>query len=185
MLLLPLAIQINKMNTGIKFLLCNCVLFSNVTWASTNVADNPEKLYLVVSGVSKHFHVDSKYDNNPLNEKNWGLGLEYHFPSKASEPLHWMVNLGQFRDSLQTNAMYVGGAGFYDVYRDNKYYFQTGIQLALFNSPSYNGGTPFIAAVPAFSFGTDQFATNIAVIPRVPQIIDAGVVYLQFKVKLN
>jgi hypothetical protein len=174
-----------KLKVFLKSLALTCLIFSSNGWAQSSEVENPQKLYLVLNGVSKHFNVDSKYDNSPLNERNWGLGLEYQFATKSDDRLHWMVNLGQFHDSFSTNAFYAGGAGLYDLYRKNNLYVQTGIQLAFFNSPSYNGGTPFVAPLPIISLGTDEIAANITVIPRLNQIMDAGVVFMQFKVKIN
>ena len=173
------------MTKFLKSLALACLIVSLNGWAQSSELENPQKLYLVLNGVSKHFNVDSKYDNAPLNEKNWGIGIEYQFPSKPDDRLHWMLNLGQFRDSFNTNAFYAGGAGLYDLYRKNTWYFQTGVQLAFFNSPSYNGGTPFVAPLPIISLGTDEIAANITVIPRLNQIMDAGVVFMQFKLKIN
>ena len=169
----------------LKLLTCISCLFANDGWAQSSDMGSPGKTYLVLSGFSKHFNIDSKYDNSPLNEKNWGLGLEYQFPTVSEERFHWLVNVGQFHDSFNTNAWYAGGGGLYDLYRTNQFYFQAGVQLAFFNSPSYNGGTPFIAPIPLMSFGTDDISANITVIPRLQQIMDAGVVYMQFKVKIN
>jgi Antimicrobial peptide resistance and lipid A acylation protein PagP len=174
-----------KLKVFLKYLALVCLIYSGNGWSQSSEIENPQKLYLVLNGVSKHFNVDSKYDNAPLNEKNWGLGIEYQFPHKASDSLRWMVNLGQFHDSFNTNAFYAGGAGLYDLYRKNYWYVQTGIQLAFFNSPSYNGGTPFVAPLPIISLGTDAVAANITIIPRLNQIMDAGVVFMQFKVKMN
>lgn len=174
-----------KLKVFLKSLALTCLIFSGNGSAQSSEVENPQKLYLVLNGFSKHFNVDSKYDNSPLNERNWGLGLEYQFATKPGDRLHWMVNLGQFHDSFSTNAFYAGGAGLYDLYRKNNLYVQTGIQLAFFNSPSYNGGTPFVAPLPIISLGTDEIAANITVIPRLNQIMDAGVVFMQFKVKIN
>ena len=117
------------MTKFLKSLALACLIVSLNGWAQSSELENPQKLYLVLNGVSKHFDVDSKYDNAPLNEKNWGIGIEYQFPSKPDDRLHWMLNLGQFRDSFNTNAFYAGGAGLYDLYRKNTWYVQTGVQV--------------------------------------------------------
>jgi hypothetical protein len=64
-----------KLKVFLKSLALTCFIFSSNGWAQSSEVDNPQKLYLVLNGVSKHFNVDLKYDNSPLNERNWGLGV--------------------------------------------------------------------------------------------------------------
>lgn len=169
----------------IRWMILVTGVFSSTVFAQQDSHVIPGSFYVVASGLSKHFNVDPKYDQQPLNEKNWGLGLEYHFERSTSNQIQWLVNAGEFRDSLNSNAFYGGGAGLYEVFRGKDIFLQLGMQAALFYSPAYNKGNAFIAAMPVVSFGTNTIAANVVVIPRVAQFIDAGVVFLQLKMKID
>jgi enoyl-CoA hydratase/carnithine racemase len=174
-----------KLKNLVKAVIFLFILYASHSFAQVNSETSTGNYYLVVSGFSKHFNADPKYDQNPLNEKNWGLGLEYQFAKPSEQTMQWLLNIGEYRDSLNTNAFYAGGAGFYEVYRNTSFYWQIGLQAAYFQSPSYNSGNGFLAVLPAMSLGTDKIAANVVIAPRFAQWMDAGVVYLQLKLKLN
>jgi hypothetical protein len=137
---------------------------------------------LVINGFSKHFDVNQTNFPNGLNEKNYGFGVEYNFDKNATQTIEWVLNTGFFKDSLNGTAFYGGGAGLVKLCDFNPISLKVGLEGSLFYSSEYNQGKPFLAVFPIINIGTDRYSLNIAIIPRIQQFIDAGVIFAQIKV---
>lgn len=140
--------------------------------------------FVALNGLSQHFDVAPSYAAQGINQRNWGLGLQYDLPRAPGRNWHWMFNGGGYHDSSNGTAVYLGGAWMVDVIRRQPWQAQLGLQAGIFHSERYNGGRVFVALMPVANIGHDNVSLNIAVAPRIPQIIDAGVVFFQLKVKL-
>jgi hypothetical protein len=139
---------------------------------------------IVINGTSKHFDVTETSFPNGVNEKNFGLGYEFNFEKSPDKSIEWVVNTGFFKDSLNGTALYAGGAGLINVVQLDSVHLKLGIEASGFYSSEYNQGRPFVALMPIFNLGTDKISVNITIIPKVTQLIDAGVVFAQLKYKL-
>ena len=141
-----------------------------------------DQFNLVINGASKHFDVNRAAFPDGLNEKNYGLGVEYNLDKLDAQKIEWVINTGFFKDSLNGTALYAGGAGLMNLYSYKTVNFKAGIEGSLFYSSAYNQGNPFVALLPIVNIGTNKYSVNITVIPRVPQFIDAGVIFVQLKI---
>lgn len=159
---------------AINFLIINAYAYDD------NQQDG--KYSLIVNGISKHFDIGPTFSNTSLNQANYGAGIEYDFSKSKENKISWILNVGEYKDSLNSNAFYIGGAGLYDIYSEKNFYIRGGLQVAGFYSPNYNLGNPFIAPMPALSIGSSNVGVNIVVIPKVPQFLDTGVVFMQLKI---
>jgi len=140
---------------------------------------------LIVNGYSRHFHVDDKYAHTTLNEKNYGLGLEFDYEQSPNDKLRYVNNLGWYKDSLNSTAYYAGGAAFYDVVGNKDLRFSVGGEITGFYSENYNKGKPFIALVPVANLGNSNYSVNFVLIPRFSQFMESGVAFFQFKMRVK
>jgi len=148
--------------------------------------DLPEgKVSLVLSGYSYHFNIRPGVKAESLNQRNYGLGLEFDHRKPAGATFRYVNNFGWYKDSLNSTAHYVGGAVFYDWLGDHRLRLSLGAELSGFYSERYNQGRPFLALLPVANIGSESASVNLVVVPRVPQFIDAGVVFVQFKIKIK
>ena len=141
-----------------------------------------ENYSLVINGLSKHFDVNQDTYPNGLNEKNLGLGAEYDFNKTEKQKIQWVLNGGFYKDSLDSTALYFGGAGLVNIFNYDSFHLNAGIEVSFFYSKEYNQGNPFIAPLPIINIGNEKYSLNITAIPRVQQIIDAGVIFAQLKI---
>jgi len=141
-----------------------------------------EQYNLVINGLSKHFDVNQVVYPNGLNEKNLGLGAEYNFNKSENQKIQWILNGGFYKDSLDSTAFYLGGAGLVNIFNYDSFHLNVGIEVSFFYSKEYNQGNPFIAPLPIINIGNEKYSLNITAIPRVQQIIDAGVIFAQLKI---
>jgi len=120
------------------------------------------ELHLVLNGKAYHFDRGIGY-----NEKNWGLGLEYHF-----EPLgRWipLVTGSSFLDSNEETSNYLGGGAKYRVWgeMDRGWHADLGFAAFFMTRKDRNDGEPFFGALPFASVGTPSLALNVTFIPKV------------------
>lgn len=64
------------------------------------------RLFLLVNG--KAFHLRAAPDGADLNERNWGLGVQYEFGSQAEDWIPFLTAAG-FDDSNRNASYYAGG----------------------------------------------------------------------------
>jgi hypothetical protein len=158
------------------------LLFTLVLISQTVLAEGSNSI--ILNGISKHIDVNDDAFPNGLNEKNWGLGYEYNFEKAPDQSIEWLLNTGFYKDSLSSTAVYAGGAGLIQIAQVAPVKLKIGIEGSGFYSSEYNQGRPFIALMPIFNIGTDRISINIAIIPKVSQFMDAGVIFAQLKFKL-
>ncbi len=137
---------------------------------------------VVINGLSKHFDVDKDVYPNGLNELNLGLGAEYDFKKSENQNIQWILNGGFYRDSLNSTAVYFGGAGLVNIFKHESFHVDAGVDVSFFYSKEYNQGNPFIAPVPIINIGTDKVSLNITLIPKLQQIVNTSVVFIQLKI---
>ena len=130
----------------------------------TSFEAGADELQMIISG--KAIHMGS----NNLNEKNYGLGLQYDINQQRD----WIptINMASFKDSNDNTSRYVGGG------MKRRYRFNTGTQrlnldfgaLALVMvRPDYNDDEPFYGAVPFVSIGNGWGGINITYVPEVEE----------------
>lgn len=137
-----------------------------------------DELHLVLNGKSIHM------ENKNLNEKNWGLGVEYLFEEKDN----WipMVAASGFKDSNKQMSYYFGGGAkrrFYLGNRKDGWHIDGGLFGFIMTRKDYKNNDPFIAALPFVSVGTEKVAVNVTYIPSVtPKHVALFYFQLVFKV---
>lgn len=149
------------------------------------------ELSTIING--KSYHINSTYD---WNEDNYGIGAEYVFSTESRWKKSIMVN--GFRDS--TDAMsYMAGAGLHRRLIDSKrlagFYFDAGLTAFVMTREDVDDNKPFPGILPSLSFGNRYAGFNMTYLPKqaVQTMVDGeiadpgikGVVFLQFKVRLN
>ena len=122
-------------------------------------------LGLNVYGFSWHLDADKARDAGVDNWFNPGLGVRYRIPG---ERFDWFVDAGAYRDSGRNTAVLAGGA----VHWRATERARLGLALVVFNSPTYNDGSTFLAPLPiaAWDFGPAQL--NMVFMPKVSKIND-------------
>ena len=137
---------------------------------------------IVINGLSKHFDTEPYYKEKGLNERNWGIGIQYDLPKRKDNFFHYTLNAGEYRDSERKTAVYAGAGALVELYKNQYGYLRAGIELAAFHSPSYNNSNFFIAPLPVLNIGNNSISINLSVIPRVKKYSDSGVAFLQLKI---
>ena len=155
-------------------------LFLLIIFSSSAFAEN---LSILVNGKSFHIDEPSYLD---LNERNWGLGLQYDLDPVYEHWIPFLIASG-FNDS-NSNPSYMAGGGivrrvdlshFYD-----DLHFDAGVVGFMMTRKGTNGGDPFIGALPALSLGTDLLAVNFTYIPKLsPKHV--ALWFFQLKVSLD
>ena len=140
---------------------------------------------LVLNGYSHHFNVHPSYKDGSLNQRNYGLGFEFDHLQRTDAKLRYVNNFGFYKDSLNSTASYVGGAAFYDLFGEPRLRLSLGAELSGFWSERYNQGRPFLALLPVANIGNESYSVNLVFVPRVPQFVDAGAIFVQFKMRIK
>lgn len=145
----------------------------------------------VING--KSFHVGS---HETWNEKNYGLGIEYHFDSASKWKPVIMAN--GFRDS-HDNMSYMAGGGLHrNMFTSERLhgaYVDLGLNAFLMTRVGVNGGNPFPGALPSLTVGNRYIGINLSYLPKAAikrltpkDSMDKnmkGVVFVQFKMSMS
>lgn len=144
-------------------------------FADTAAAD---ELHLLVNG--KAIHVNEPTGSH-LNEKNWGLGIQYdgNVINKKWVPF---VTASGFSDSNKNPSYYAGG-GALRRFQGDTMRLDIGAIGFLMTRKNYKNDKPFIGVLPAFSVGTERVSVNMTYIPKVePKMV--ALWFFQLKIKL-
>lgn len=138
-----------------------------------------DELSLLINGKAIHLG-DSPSQN--LNEKNWGLGLQYDW-ERANDKWRPFATVSEFRDSNNNTSYYAGGGALYRFQFDSAHVDVGGIGF-LMTRKNYKNGDPFIGILPALSIGTKNVALNITYVPKVePKAVPLW--FFQLKITLS
>jgi hypothetical protein len=136
------------------------------------------EMSLLVNGKAIHINANGKN----LNEKNWGLGLQYDWNLVDNRWVPFAMVSG-FSDSNKNPSYYAGG-GALRRFQSNNLYFEAGAIGFVMTRENYKNDKPFLGVLPAFSVGTKQFAVNMTYIPKVdPKMV--ALVFFQLKINLS
>ena len=138
-----------------------------------------DDLSLVVNGKAIHLNTPS---GKNLNEKNWGLGVQYEWTVKDS---HWVpfASASGFVDSNKNPSYYAGG-GALRRFQANHLHFDVGAIGFVMTRKGYKDDKPFLGILPVVSVGTERVAVNMTYIPKVdPKAV--ALVFFQLKIKLK
>lgn len=135
---------------------------------------------LVINGRSVHLQEKSSDD---FNEDNWGLGVQYDFDMT---PKQWVpyFNAGGFKDSNEEPSYYAGGGTvrrFFLGKSEGSLHLDFGLSAFLMTRVDYKNGSPFFAAVPLVSFGTNRVALNATFVPEFGPI-ESPLLFFQLKI---
>lgn len=141
----------------------------------------------------KSYHIGASED---WNEDNLGLGVEFQFDTESRWKRQLMAN--GFRDSSENMTYMVGGGIHRTVFGTDKladFYVDLGINAFVMTREDVNDNRPFPGALPSLTIGNRYAGFNLTYLPRkaVEKLYDSemmdrttsGIVFLQFKVKLN
>lgn len=150
---------------------------------TANQTAQANQLNLIINGKAIHLGLPK---GATMNEKNWGLGLQYDYALINNK---WMpfTTISGFIDSMKQPSYYAGGGLLrrYPVGRRNgaTINLDAGIIAFLMTRDDYKNHQPFPGILPAFSFGTDKVAINLTYIPKVqPKLMPLW--FLQLKLAL-
>jgi len=145
----------------------------------TTTAAAADELSLLING--KAMHLGSPNGSN-LNEKNWGLGLQYDW-ERASDKWRPFATVSEFRDSNNNTSYYAGGGALYRFQFDSAH-VDVGAVGFLMTRKDYKNGDPFPGVLPVLSVGTKNVALNITYVPKVePKAVPLW--FFQLKISLN
>jgi hypothetical protein len=147
----------------------------------TSPATQASQLNLLVNGKAIHLGVPT---GKTMNEKNWGLGLQYDF-TPINEKWVPFTTISGFIDSMNQPSYYAGGGllrRFPVGHRQGEVLnLDAGIIAFLMTRDDYKNSNPFPGILPAFSFGTRKAAINLTYIPKVhPKLIPLWFLQLKF-----
>lgn len=138
-----------------------------------------DELSLLVNG--KAIHVNAPAGSH-LNEKNWGLGLQYdgNIVNKKWVPF---ATVSGFSDSNRNPSYYAGGGALRRFQFDGTHVDVGAIGFVM-TRKNYKNDKPFFGVLPAFSVGTERVSVNMTYIPKVePKMV--ALWFFQLKVKLG
>jgi len=117
---------------------------------------------LLVNG--KAVHINTPAGRN-LNEKNWGLGLQYDWDLADSK---WrpFATVAEFKDSNRNPSYYAGG-GTVRRFQFDSMHADLGVIGFLMTRKDFKNDRPFPGVLPVLSVGTKSVAMNITYIPKV------------------
>jgi hypothetical protein len=117
-----------------------------------------------------------------LNEKNWGLGLQYDW-DRASDKWIPFGTVAGFRDSNSNMSYYAGGGAMYRFQFDSAHVDLGAIGFVM-TRKDYKNNDPFLGVLPALSVGTKNVALNITYVPKVePKAVPLW--FFQLKISLS
>lgn len=139
-------------------------------------------IYLLINGHSEHF--GDAPDGSKLNEKNYGVGLQYEISENKRLGLKPFVTLSIFKDSNSNWSGYAGG-GYLKRFKisNNGFHVDMGVAGFLMVRKRFNRGMPFPGALPFTSFGTNRISINVTYIPKlIPDMVPLW--FFQLKVRI-
>ncbi|MBI5451181.1 MAG: hypothetical protein HY940_07460 [Gammaproteobacteria bacterium] len=128
------------------------------------------ELNLILNGKAVHLN-KSPYTTKKLNEKNWGLGIQYDMPLERDPLWRPFMAVSGFEDSMYNPSYYAGGgmmrrfhvSGTHNIMPN----IDVGLVAFLMTREDYKDNNPFPGLLPVASFGNDRVALNITYIPKV------------------
>ena len=145
----------------------------------TTTAAAADELSLLING--KAVHMDST-GSKKLNEKNWGLGLQYDW-ERESDKWRPFATVSEFRDSNKNSSYYAGGGALYRFQFDNAH-VDLGAVGFLMTRKDYKNNDPFPGILPVLSVGTKNVALNITYVPKMePKAVPLW--FFQLKINLS
>ena len=163
-----------KPRNGFVVLALFCVFISSL-FSSNAIAG---EVSLLVNGKAIHINTPS---SQKLNEKNWGLGLQYD-GDLVNQKWVPFATVSGFIDSNKNPSYYAGG-GMLRRYQGESLHFDVGAIGFLMTRKGYKNDQPFVGVLPAFSVGTKRFSVNMTYIPKVePKAV--ALVFFQLKIGL-
>ena len=137
------------------------------------------EMSLLVNG--KAVHINAPAGTN-LNEKNWGLGLQYDGDLINKKWVPFAAASG-FSDSNRNPSYYVGGGALRRFQFDGTHVDMGAIGFVM-TRKDYKNDQPFLGVLPAFSVGTDRVSVNMTYIPKVhPKAVPLW--FFQLKINLS
>lgn len=154
------------------------LLFTLVAGLTTGTAAAGD-MNLLVNG--KAIHINAPAGSN-LNEKNWGLGLQYDGDIVNKKWVPFAAVSG-FSDSNKNPSYYAGGGALRRFQFDGTHVDVGAIGFVM-TRKNYKNDKPFFGMLPAFSIGTERVSVNMTYIPKVePKMV--ALWFFQLKVKLG
>ena len=145
----------------------------------TATAAAADEWSLLLNG--KAFHINSPAGSK-LNERNWGLGLQYDWDRVGDRWIPFGTAAG-FRDSNRNMSYYAGGGAMYRFQFDSAH-VDVGAVGFIMTRKGYKNDEPFPGVLPALSVGTKNVALNITYVPRVdPKAVPLW--FFQLKINLS
>ena len=139
----------------------SAVLFALAT-GLTAAPSAADELSLLVNGKALHLGVP---DDKHLNEKNWGLGLQYDWDLKDSKWIPFATASG-FIDSNKNPSYYAGG-GALRRFEYGGVHADLGAIAFLMTRENFKHDRPFPGVLPVLSIGAGRVALNMTYIPKV------------------
>ena len=138
-----------------------------------------DEMSLLVNG--KAVHINTPAGKN-LNEKNWGLGLQYDWDLADSKWIPFATASG-FIDS-NNNPSYYAGGGASRRFQFDGMHVDLGAVGFLMTRKDFKNDHPFPGVLPVLSVGTKSVALNITYIPKVePKAVPLW--FFQLKINLK
>lgn len=137
------------------------------------------EMSLVVNGKAVHINVPA---GTNLNEKNWGLGLQYDWDIVNKKWVPFAMVSG-FSDSNKNPSYYAGGGALRRFQFDGTHVDMGAIGFVM-TRKDFRDDKPFLGVLPAFSVGTDRVSVNMTYIPKVhPKAV--ALWFFQLKINLS
>jgi hypothetical protein len=148
------------------------ILITIVVFSGINNVARADQLNLIING--KAIHLDAP-SGMTLNEKNWGIGLQYDYELINTRWLPFTTVSG-FIDSMNKPSYYAGGGLLrrYAVgeHGGNALNLDAGVIAFMMTRADYKNYQLFPGVLPVFSFGTRSVALNMTYIPKVhPKLV--------------
>jgi len=158
-----------------RFLLVLMTLLTGLK-AGPAVAD---EMSLLVNG--KAIHINTPPGKH-LNERNWGLGLQYDWDPKDSKWIPFATASG-FIDSNHNPSYYAGG-GALRRFQFGGMHADLGAIGFLMTRKDFKHDRPFPGVLPVLSVGTERVSLNMTYIPKVePKAVPLWFFQLKIVVK--
>jgi hypothetical protein len=153
------------------------VILFTLTGCLTTAAAVADEMSLLVNGKAVHINTPA---GKHMNEKNWGLGLQYDWDLADSKWIPFATASG-FIDS-NSNPSYYAGGGSLRRFQFEDMRVDLGAIGFLMTRKGYKNEQPFPGVLPVLSVGTKSVALNITYIPKVEP---KSVALWFFQLKIN
>lgn len=159
------------------------VLAAVLLFGAAPLESHAGELSLLINGKAIHINPPA---GSQLNEKNWGLGLEYELDSPDGDWVPFVTAAG-FKDSNDNMSYYAGGGLMHRFAlgsSQDPLRADLGLIAFVMTRKGFHNGDPFLGLLPAFSVGTSRVALNMTYIPKVdPKMV--SLVFFQLKIGLG